>query len=138
MYMATPSIFEEDDMVFNKSDGKIHSAGFTVDSILMQKGEPALITRNSSVQTGGRNFSDLFKDLAVPAGLAQFTRKQFGGDAHDSKIQKTRDSEPISDELHEKLLKMVELEGGLKVKKTRRANSASSSKTKKQKLSSTM
>ncbi len=136
--MATPSIFEEDDMVFNKSDGKIHSAGFTVNSILMQKGEPALITRNSTLQTGGRSVSDLFKDLAVPAGLAQFTRKQFGGDAHDSKIQNTKDPQPISDELHEKLLKMVELEGGSKVKKTRRANAASSSKTKKQKLSSTM
>ena len=138
MYMATPSIFEEDDMVFNKSDGKIHSAGFTVDSILMQKGEPALITRNSTLQTGGRSVSDLFKDLAVPAGLAQFTRKQFGGDAHDSKIQNTKDPQPIGEDIHEKLLKMVEIEGGSRVRKTRRANAASSSKTKKQKLSSTM
>lgn len=136
MYMATPSIFEEDDMVFNKSDGKIHSAGFTVDSILMQKGEPALITRNSSSQTGGGNFSDIFKDLAVPAGLAQFTRKQFGGDAHDSKIQNTKDPEPIGEDIHEKLLKMVEVEGGSRVRKTRRTNTSSSGKTKKQRLQS--
>lgn len=132
--MATPSIFEEDDMVFNKSNGTVQSAGFTVNSILMQKGEPALITKNYGLQTGGGSVSDLFKDLAVPAGLAQFNRKQFGGDVHESKIQKTRDPEPISDDLHEKLLKMVELEGGSKPRKTRRANAASSGKTKKQKL----
>jgi len=130
--MATPSIFEEDDMVFNKSDGKIHSAGFTVDSILMQKGEPALITRNSGSQTGGGNFSDLFKDLAVPAGLAQFTRKQLGGEAHDSKIQNTKDPEPIGDDIHEKLLKMVEVEGGTKIRKTRRTNLEKKNKTHKQ------
>jgi hypothetical protein len=132
MYMATPSIFEEDDMVFNKSDGKIHSAGFTVDSILMQKGEPALITRNSGSQTGGGNFSDLFKDLAVPAGLAQFTRKQLGGEAHDSKIQNTKDPEPIGDDIHEKLLKMVEVEGGTKIRKTRPTNLEKKNKTHKQ------
>ena len=130
--MATPSIFEEDDMVFNKSDGKIHSAGFTVDSILMQKGEPALITRNSGSQTGGGNFSDLFKDLAVPAGLAQFTRKQLGGEAHDSKIQNTKDPEPIGDDIHEKLLKMVEVEGGTKIRKTRPTNLEKKNKTHKQ------
>lgn len=133
MYMTTPSIFEEDDMVFNKSDGKIHSAGFTVDSILMQKGEPALITRNSSSQTGGGNFSDIFKDLVVPAGLAQFTRKQFGGNVHDSKIQNTKDPDPIGEDIHEKLLKMVEVEGGTRVRKTRRTNVVSTGKTKKQK-----
>jgi hypothetical protein len=132
--MATPSIFEEDDMVFNKSNGTVQSAGFTVNSILMQKGEPALITKNYGLQTGGGSVSDLFKDLAVPAGLAQFNRKQFGGDVHESKIQKTRDAEPISDDLHEKLLKMVELDSGSRVKKTRRTNATSSGKTKKQKL----
>lgn len=132
--MATPSIFEEDDMVFNKSNGTVQSAGFTVNSILMQKGEPALITKNYGLQTGGGSVSDLFKDLAVPAGLAQFTRKQFGGYVHESKIQKTRDAEPISDDLHEKLLKMVELDSGSRVKKTRRTNATSSGKTKKQKL----
>jgi len=131
--MATPSIFEEDDMVFNKSNGTVQSAGFTVNSILMQKGEPALITKNSSVQTGGGSVSDLFKDLAVPAGLAQFTRKQFGGDVHESKIQKAEDPEPIAEDIHEKLLKMVELEGGSKPRKTRRTNMVSSGKTKKQK-----
>jgi len=131
--MATPSIFEEDDMVFNKSNGTVHSAGFKVDSILMQNGNSALITKNSGVQTGGGSVADLFKDLAVPAGLAQFTRKQFGGDVHESKIQKAEDPEPIGEDIHEKLLKMVEIERVSKPRKTRRTNMASSGKTKKQK-----
>jgi hypothetical protein len=131
--MATPSIFEEDEMVFNKSNGTVNSAGFKVDSILMQNGNSALITKNSGVQTGGGSVADLFKDLAVPAGLAQFTRKQFGGDVHESKIKKAEDPEPIGEDIHEKLLKMVEIERVSKPRKTRRTNMASSGKTKKQK-----
>lgn len=131
MYMAETSIFEDDDMVFNKVDGKIQSAGFTVDSILMQKGEPALVTRNTGIQTGGRSVSDLFKDLAVPAGLAQFSRKQFGGDISSDKIQNNERSEIVSDDIYERLLKMVELEGGAKPRKTRRTHALSSGKTKK-------
>jgi hypothetical protein len=131
MYMAETSIFEDDDMVFNKVDGKIQSAGFTVDSILMQKGEPALVTRNTGIQTGGRSVSDLFKDLAVPSGLAQFSRKQFGGDISADKIQNNERSEIVSDDIYERLLKMVELEGGSKLRKTRRSHALSSGKTKK-------
>ena len=131
--MATPTIspiFEEDDLVFSKSpDGKIHSAGFTVDSILMQKGEPAVITRNTGLQTAGGSVSDLFKDLAVPAGLAYFIRKKLGTESHDSKILRGGDPEPIGEDIHQKLLKMVEVEGG--PRKTRRANITSSGKTKK-------
>jgi len=129
--MAETSIFEDDDMVFNKVDGKIQSAGFTVDSILMQKGEPALVTRNTGIQTGGRSVSDLFKDLAVPSGLAQFSRKQFGGDISADKIQNNERSEIVSDDIYERLLKMVELEGGSKLRKTRRSHALSSGKTKK-------
>ena len=126
-------IMDDDELVFNKSDGKIHSAGFTVNSILLQKGEPALITRNLGAQSGGGSVADLFKDLAVPAGLVSFTRKQFGGDVQQSKIQ--NDDTVVSDDIHEKLLKMVEVEGGSKkLRKTRRTTMKSSGKTKKQKL----
>ena len=128
MYME--SVFADDDLVFNKSNGKIHSAGFTVDSILMQKGEPALITRNSGLQLGGGSVANLFKDLAVPAGLVYFSRKQFGGDEQRSKIH--NNDETIDDDIHEKLLKMVEVDGGSKKpRKTRRADLDSNKKTRK-------
>jgi len=132
MYMVEQHIIQDHDLVFNKSGGKIQSAGFTVESILLQKGEPALITRNLGLQRGGGSVADLFKDLAVPAGLVTFTRKQFGGD-YQSRIQ--NDDTVIGDDIHEKLLKMVEVEGGSKKqRKTRRSNLDSNKKTKKQKL----
>lgn len=136
MYMAEEHIIQDHELVFNMSGGKIQSAGFTVESILLQKGEPALITRNlgaqSGVQSGGGSVADLFKDLAVPAGLVSFTRKQFAGDVQQSKIQ--NDDTIVSDDVHEKLLKMVEVEGGSKKqRKTRRANGITNGKTKKQK-----
>jgi hypothetical protein len=128
--MAEEHIIQDHELVFNKSGGKIQSAGFTVESILLQKGEPALITRNLGAQSGGGSVADLFKDLAVPAGLVTFTRKQFGG---ESRIQ--NDDTVIGDDVYEKLLKMVEVEGGSKKqRKTRRSNLDSNKKTKKQKL----
>lgn len=132
MYMAEQHIIQDHELVFNKSGGKIQSAGFTVDSILLQKGEPALYTRNLGAQRGGGSVADLFKDLAVPAGLVSFNRKQFGGD-DQSKVK--NDDSVVSDDVYEKLLKMVEVEGGAKKpRKTRRSNIVSNGKTKKQKL----
>jgi hypothetical protein len=126
------TILEDNDLVFNKIDGKIQSAGFSVNSILMQKGEPALFTRNSGLQTGGGNVSDLFKDLAVPAGLAFFSRKQFGGEEINNNRIINKNDEIISDDLHEKLLNMIELNDKNKIKKTRRFNdNKTSGKTKK-------
>jgi hypothetical protein len=131
--MAEEHIIQDHELVFNMSGGKIQSAGFTVESILLQKGEPALHTRNFGSQIGGGRVADLFKDLAVPAGLVSFTRKQFGGNIQQSKIQ--NDDAVISDDIHEKLLKMVEVEGGAKKpRKTRRAIVKSTGKTKKQKI----
>jgi len=128
MYMAEQNIIQDHELVFNNSGGKIQSAGFTVDSILLQKGEPALITRNFGLQSGGGNVADLFKDLAVPAGLVSFNRKQYSDNAQ-SRVQ--NDDKVVSDDVYEKLLKMVEV-GGKKPRKTRRANLTSISKTKKQ------
>ena len=123
-------VLDDDDMVFNKLDGKIQSTGFSVNSILMQKGEPLLITKNSGLQLGGgKTVSDLFKDLAVPAGLVHFKEKQFGGKIEESKIK--NNDETISDDIHEKLLRMVEVNGEAKPKKTRRSGIVSTkSKTK--------
>ena len=129
MYMEP--VFDDEDFVFKKSNGKIESAGFTVDSILMKKGEPALITRNYGAQTGG-GVANLFKDLAVPAGLVYFAKKQRGGEMQ-STVHNNDDI--ISDDIHEKLLKMVEVEGSLKKpRKTRRTDVNSNKKTRKQKI----
>jgi hypothetical protein len=128
----TSSIIEDDDLVFNKIDGKIQSAGFSVNSILMQKGEPVVFTRNSGLQTGGGNVSDLFKDLAVPAGLAYFTRKQYGGEEINNNRIINNADETVSNDLHDKLLNMVEFNDKNKFKRTRRVkHSKTGGKTKK-------
>ena len=127
-------VLDDDDMVFNKLDGKIQSTGFSVNSILMQKGEPLLITKNSGLQLGGgKTVSDLFKDLAVPAGLVHFKEKQFGGKIEESKIK--NNDETIIIVIKKKLIRMVEVNVEAKPKKTRRALSIpKNSKTKKQKI----
>lgn len=111
-------ILHDDDMIFNKIDGKIQTAGFSVNSILMQKGQPLLITKNSAIYKGGaKNVSDLFKDLAVPAGIAQFNKIQIGGNIEESNFNNDK---IISEDLHDKLLKMVEVSNINNSKKTRK------------------
>jgi hypothetical protein len=95
----------------------------------MQKGEPALITRNTGPQNGGGNVADLFKDLAVPAGLAHFNKKWFGGYSQQPIFQNS--DKVISEDIHDKLLKMVEVDGGSKPKKTRRTRDVIKKGTKK-------
>jgi len=95
------SLITDEELVFNKVDGKVHSAGFTVDSVLLEKGSP-MITKNSNMLVGGK-VSQLFKDLAVPIGLLTINKQK---NKHQSKI--INKDEPISETIHEKLLKLVE------------------------------
>ena len=105
--MDQDQLITDEDFVFHKKDGKIHSAGFTIDSVLLEKGKSPMITKNSNIIIGGEGkVSHLFKDLAVPAGLLTIDKhKKYIDDS--KKIHK---NEPISEMIHEKLLKMVEVD----------------------------
>ena len=116
MYIMRSEMDAEMDMVFNKSGGKIQSGGFNVESFLM--GTPNL-------QTGG-GVLELFKNLAVPAGLAHLPRHQNAG---TSGYYKNND-DVIRDDIHERMLKMVEVAPNLRQRKTRRHNIGSSGKNK--------
>jgi len=114
----------DNELVFNRQDGKIQSGGFTIDSILLQKGGSPLTTLNSNTELkqngGGQSVSELFKNLAVPSGLLHFENKQYGGTTHS----RTHKNGVISEDIYEKLLKFVEVNvgPGSKSRKTRKPN----------------
>jgi hypothetical protein len=67
-------VFEGNELVMYKQDGKIYGGGFTVNSIMMQHGISP-ITRVNGSKTGGGGtgaINDSFVNLAIPAGLYYF------------------------------------------------------------------
>ena len=101
----------KNDLIFYKEDGKIKSGGYTVDSILLQKGKPPMTTFNTYEQTGGDNISSNFKELAVPAGLSYISKEKpssdlFSGGKNVSSL--STDHNMLSDEIYDKLFGLVE------------------------------
>jgi hypothetical protein len=109
------------ELIFNNDSIKgIHSGGFSVNSIMLQKGISPIKTwnvdnqdkdkdENKDTQTGGMQVADLFKSLVVPnwafsSGriISNNIKEQAGGNDTDSD-----DDSVISDELHNKLLDLL-------------------------------
>jgi hypothetical protein len=127
---------DHNDFVFSKGgDGKIYGGGFCIDNILSKSGGGSpLITLNNNDdindinnnQIGGGNsskieqFSDIFKNYAVPSGLFSFPYKSRGFSSINNRANDDND-DLINDELYSKLLDLVNeknIKGG--GKKTRR------------------
>ena len=96
---------EEEDLILSKSGGKVTSLGFTINSMLLQKGGSLMITKNSTIVGGGINkkMSDMLNNLAIPAGLAHI-----GGSKSDINSSYINNDEYISDDLYDKLFKLAE------------------------------
>jgi hypothetical protein len=104
------------ELIFNNDSEKgIHSGGFSVNSIMMRKGISPIKTwnvknesENDIKQEGGMQVSDLFKSLVVPNWT--YTNNKVGGNHTD--FDNNSDSEEeedfINEDLHDKLLKLVE------------------------------
>lgn len=106
-----------EDCVYNKTDdGNIMVGGYTLNSILTEY--PLMYsnakvdvdtdtTKKQIVQQGG-NFTSLFKDLAVPAGLL-YLQQNFkpSKDSATSQIKVYNEPEVISDSLYDSLLQLV-------------------------------
>ena len=121
---------DHNDFVFSKGgDGKIYGGGFCIDNILSKSGGGSpLITLNDTTdydnQTGGGNsnkieqFSDIFKNYAIPSGLFSFPYKSRSCSSINNR---NCEDDTINDELYSKLLDLVNeknIKGG--GKKTRR------------------
>jgi len=92
----------ENDLIFYSSGEKIYSGGFSIDSSLMREGEPVM----QSVQTGNA-FDGIFgKNYVVPPMWflsPHESLKQVGGEKTNHECIQV-----IEEDLHEKLLKILE------------------------------
>ena len=77
---------------------------------------------------GNPQVAQLFKNLAVPAGITYIEAKQMGGQLKN--MHDEDESEPISDNIHDELLKLVSVHSKNSARKTRR-NTMNDNKTNK-------
>lgn len=113
MYMSHQ--LSANDMIFYNEEGKIMSGGFSIESLLLRKGESPMYTTNSSENKTGGSVSSIFKNLAIPAGLLyqsnkEKTRKMF---EYNEDIQELHggfnDNSVLSEDIHSQLMKMIEV-----------------------------
>ena len=126
------------DFVFTTDkNGILKGGGFTITSDLLNdtiQNMDRNLDSNSNIQQGGSfsvgvNVLNMFKDLAVPAGLF-FTQKQF---QKNSTIRYEPKEEPIEDGLYDKLLGLLDPEKRmLHGRKTKRKRENNKRKTRKE------
>ena len=110
--------YGDDEMVYNKEDGKIMAGGYLVNSLLLNQGEPVSYSTDDFL-TGGKKthkadkanmaniadkFSDRFKHLAIPAGFLYAAKKPH----HNHYNKKNTVDTVVNDDLYEKLLKLAQ------------------------------
>lgn len=93
------------ELVYNTDGGGVQSGGFSVESIMMRAGMSPIKTMNDNPYQSGGNVSDLFKNLVIPSWTLSYNNRIGGG---KSKMDNFSDDEAIDDELHDKLLGLVE------------------------------
>lgn len=100
---------QDDDFVVIKDGKNIMSGGFSVNSVLLKLQKSPMFTMNNNTKYmgGGENVSDLFKDLAVPAGL--FFHPMYGsGKQPNSSIHSEIDEdEELQDDIYDKLIELA-------------------------------
>jgi len=132
-------VYDEDEFVIYKTpDGNIKSCGFDVNSILLKQGKKPMYTINNqpmfAIDDSNEKVSDLFKDMAVPAGLF-YMKCESNPTGSNCRIVNEMDDESdedISVDIYEKLLNLVQvLENKEKKRKTRKRVLGGKRKTKK-------
>ena len=96
----------EQEMIYNKDGDKIMAGGYSVNSLLLNEGMPAMYSGGKKTTYSHDKVSDRFKHLAVPAGLFYINDLMINKNTKPN-YKNDSDSEVVNDELYEKLLKLA-------------------------------
>ena len=119
------SYFSGDDLVFYKENDKIMSGGYLINSIMLKEGIAPMTTFNENYSGGSKDskkVSELFDNLAVPAGLFYVNPKQ------SENCEYEVDHAVLTDDIHDKLFELIELKKQKKQTKKQKLNSGSNKK----------
>jgi hypothetical protein len=108
------------------------SGGYSIDSLLLKEGISPMQTFNSlenNNQMGGNKASNIFENLAVPAGLLYINKKNIGS---YSSLSDYKETKMLPDNIFDEFMSMIEMDKR-KRKKTRK-NDVISSKKKTRKM----
>ena len=111
--------FTDDDFLFYKAGDVIMSGGYSIDSLLLKEGISPMQTFNSlenNNQMGGNKPSNIFENLAVPAGLLFINKKNIGS---YSSLSDYKETKMLPDNIFDEFMSMIEMDKR-KRKKTRR------------------
>jgi hypothetical protein len=120
------SFFSGDDLVFYQENNKIMSGGYLINSIMLKEGIYPMTTINEKYGGAKPNtdkVSSLFENLAVPAGLFYINPKQY-----DECLYESNDHVVLSDDIHDKLFGLIEIQK--KKRKTKKQKDSSFSNKK--------
>lgn len=120
----------DNDLIFYSAGEKIYSGGFSLDSVLMKEGLSAIHSVNH--QSGG-TFNGLFgKNYVVPPMwfLSPFDSQEMRERENNYDSQ----SETIEEDLHDKLLSVLEAGSKPSKKKTNKLREKNSKRTTKRKI----
>jgi hypothetical protein len=124
--------FTADDFLFYKAGDVIMSGGYSIDSLLLKEGISPMQTFNSlengNNKMGGNKASNIFENLAVPAGLLYINKKNIGS---YSSLSDYKETKMLPDNIFDEFMNMIEID---KRKKKTRKNDIISSKKKTRKM----
>lgn len=112
-------MLSNNELIFNKEDDQITNIGFTLNSMLNNFQNIIVGGGNDDEDSTTSSMSEHLKYVAVPTTL-YLTSKQVIGGKHRQEIN---DDEVLSDELHDKLLELIEDKPTKKTSRKNRKNS---------------
>jgi hypothetical protein len=126
-----------DELIFHKVGDDIVSAGFGINSVLLRRGLPAMLTFTTTYAVNDRQDDEedeeesvfrSFKNLAVPFGL--FTSNNYNQHPHNEDVEYMG---AIPDSLHDALLTQAAYKSasGSKRRKSKRNNTSMKKRNKK-------